>query len=101
MMSPWLIQTCAQPPVKRPSIARRQQPCAKRQWTTHLLAHLAADVCQALLAVKAHRLKAPVTEHLGNLGILLAIFAEDKLSLVVVVLVLSSPPVLSSLDASS
>lgn len=50
----------------------------------HLLPHLAADVCQALLAVEALGLEAAVAEHLDDLGILLALLIEDQLALVAV-----------------
>ena len=65
--------------------------------TTHLLAHLPSDVREALLAVEALRLQAPVPEHLRHLRVLLAVLAEDQLALVVVVVVLSTPAVLSTL----
>ena len=52
---------------------------------------------QPLLSVEAHGLETAVTQHLCYLRILLAIFTEDKLTLVVVVLVLSTSPILSSL----
>lgn len=43
------------------------------------------------------RFEPPVTEHLRDLRILLAVLTEDELTLVVVVLVLASSPVLASL----
>ena len=54
-------------------------------------------MCQPLLTVEAHCLETAVSQHLGNLRILLAVFTEDQLALVVVVLVLSTSPVLSTL----
>ena len=53
---------------------------------------------QPLLSVEAHGLETAVTQHLCYLCILLAIFTEDKLTLVVVVLVLSTSPVLTTLQ---
>jgi siroheme synthase (precorrin-2 oxidase/ferrochelatase) len=52
---------------------------------------------QSLLAIEAHRLNASVSEHLDDLRIFLAVFTKDELTLVVLVLVLSSSPVLSTL----
>lgn len=62
-----------------------------------LLPQLATNVRQSLLAVEAERLQAPVTQHLHDLCILLAFFLEDKLSLLVVVFVLSTTAVLTAL----
>ena len=64
---------------------------------THLLAHLTTNVSKTLLAIEALRLETAVTKHLDDLGILLAVFTEDELALVIVVLVLSTSPVLSTL----
>jgi len=63
----------------------------------HLFAHLATDMREPLLAIKAQCLEPPVTEHLHHLGILLAVFLEDQLSLVVVVFILSTSPILATL----
>eukprot|EP00268_Persea_americana_P048336 TRINITY_DN50_c0_g1_i2.p1 TRINITY_DN50_c0_g1~~TRINITY_DN50_c0_g1_i2.p1 ORF type:complete len:183 (+),score=31.15 TRINITY_DN50_c0_g1_i2:423-971(+) len=63
-----------------------------------LLVHLAADVAEPLGAVDAHGLAAAVSEHSEDLGVLLAVLLEDKLSLLVVCFVLSSLPVLASLS---
>ena len=65
---------------------------------THLLPHLPPNMCQPLLTAEAHCLETAVSQHLGNLRILLAVFTEDQLTLVVVVLVLSTSPVLSTLQ---
>jgi len=46
-----------------------------------LLAHLAADVREALDAVDALRVEAVVSQHLEDLGVLLAVFLEDELAL--------------------
>ena len=46
-----------------------------------LLAHLAADVREALDAVDALRVEAVVAEHLEDLGVLLAVLLEDELAL--------------------
>ena len=53
---------------------------------------------QPLLAIEALRLYSAVTKHFGNLCVLLAVLAEDEFALVVVVLVLSTSPVLSTLQ---
>jgi hypothetical protein len=44
------------------------------------------------------RLNAAVSQHLRDLGVLLPILTENKLALVVVVLVLSTSPVLTTLS---
>ena len=88
MMSPWLIQTyCCLNNLNK-------KECEKR---SHLLAHLAPNVCQPLLSVKTLCLQTAVTKHLCDLSVLLPILAEHEFPLVVVVLVLASPPVLASL----
>merc|ERR1711997_227427 len=63
-----------------------------------LLPELAPDVAESFHPVEAHCLEASVAQHLCHLGVLLAILLEDQLSLQALVLVLSSPPVLSSLS---
>jgi hypothetical protein len=55
-------------------------------------------MCKSLLAVEALSLEAPVAQHLRHLRILLPVLTEDELALVVVVLVLPTPPVLSTLS---
>merc|ERR1719370_960240 len=62
----------------------------------HLLPELASDVTKPLHAIETHRLEAAVAQHLGHLGILLAVLFEDQFSLKALVLILSPPPVLSS-----
>jgi hypothetical protein len=62
-----------------------------------LLPQLAANVCKAARAVEALGLETAVAEHLDDLGILLALLLEDKLALLVVVLVLTPAPVLTTL----
>jgi hypothetical protein len=54
-------------------------------------------VCEALLAVKTLCLEAAISEHLGDLCILLAVLAKDELTLVVVVFVLATSPVFAAL----
>lgn len=66
--------------------------------TTHLFAHLAPDVGQPLLAVKALRLQPAVAQHLYYLCVFLAILLEDQLALVVVVLVLAATTILAALS---
>jgi hypothetical protein len=63
----------------------------------YLLAHLSSNVCQSLLSIKALGLQASVSQHLCHLCILLSVFSKHQLSLVVIVLVLSTSPILSSL----
>src|SRR5690349_13669086 len=66
-----------------------------------LLPQLAADVGEAAGAVEALRLQAPVAKHLDHLRVLLALLLEDQLALLVVVLVLSTSPVLTTLRGVS
>jgi hypothetical protein len=56
---------------------------------------------EATCAVEALCLETPVAEHLDDLGVLLALLLEDKLALLVVVLVLSTSPVLTTLCSVS
>lgn len=104
-------------------------PNSRRKSVADLLAHLAANVREALLAVKAHGLDPTVSEHLEDLGVLLAVLCgcereregesvivsapvgrdkerrrrtlEDELALVRLVLVLSSSTVLASLRSAT
>lgn len=62
-----------------------------------LLAKLATNVSQTLLAVEAQGLQTTITEHLHDLRVFLAILLEDELTLLVVVLVLSTTTVLTAL----
>lgn len=62
-----------------------------------LLAKLATNVGQTLLAIEAESLQTAVTEHLHDLSVLLALLLEDKLTLLIVVLVLSATTVLTAL----
>ena len=62
------------------------------------LPEFSADVTESLDSVKTHRLQSAIAEHLGDLGVLLAVLFEHQLSLVSKVLVLPSPPVLPSLS---
>ena len=61
-----------------------------------LLPHLTTDVGQALFAVEAVGIDAPVAEDLGHLGVLLPIFFQVELALGLLVLVLASAAVLAS-----
>ena len=54
-------------------------------------------MCQSLLAVEALSLKTAIAQHLRHLRILLPVLTEDQFALVIVVLVLSTSPVLSTL----
>merc|ERR1719399_425283 len=51
----------------------------------YLLAHLAADVAEALDPINALRVKAAVAQHPQDLRVLLPVLLEDELALVVVV----------------
>ena len=62
-----------------------------------LLAELATNVSETLLAIEAESLETTVAQHLHDLCVLLAFFLEDKLTLLVVVLVLSTAAVLTAL----
>lgn len=65
--------------------------------SSYLLAHFTTDMCETLLAVEALSLKTTVSEHFGDLCVLLAVFTEDELALVIVVLVLSTSPIFTTL----
>jgi hypothetical protein len=62
-----------------------------------LLPQLAADMCEAARAVETLGFETTVSEHLDDLGVFLALLLEDKLALLVVVLVLTPTPVLTTL----
>ena len=64
---------------------------------SHLFAHLSPNVGQSLLAIEALGFQTTVSKHLDHLGIFLAVFLEDELSFVIIVLVLATSPVFSSL----
>lgn len=52
---------------------------------------------QPLLTVEAHCLETTVSQHLRHLRVFLTVFTENQFALVVIVLVLSTSPVLASL----
>ena len=52
---------------------------------------------QSLLTIEAHSLQASIPQHLDHLCILLAILTKYQLALVIIILVLSTPPVLTTL----
>lgn len=54
-------------------------------------------VGETLAAVEAHSLESAVTQHLDDLGILLAVLLEGQLSALVIVLLGSSSAVLAAL----
>jgi hypothetical protein len=87
-MSPWLIHTSLVQHVPLDSAC----PCIRRT----LLAQLSSNVCQPLLAIEAESLETAVTQHLHDLGVFLSFLLERELTLFVVVLVLSPPPVLTT-----
>lgn len=62
-----------------------------------LLAQLASDVCQSLLAVEAHGLETAVAQHLDDLRVFLTLLLEDQFALLVVVLVLAATAILTTL----
>ena len=65
---------------------------------TITLSHLPPNMRQPLLAVEAHGLSTAVSEHLRDLSVLLPVLTENELALVVIVLVLSTSPVLTTLQ---
>jgi hypothetical protein len=67
----------------------------------HLLPQLAADMGEAARAVEALGFQAPVTQHLDDLGVFLALLFEDEFALFVVVLVLTPTSVLATLRSVS
>jgi hypothetical protein len=62
-----------------------------------LLPQLAADMGETARAVEALGFKTSVSEHLDDLSVFLALLLEDELALLVVVLVLTPTPVLTTL----
>ena len=66
-----------------------------------LLPELATDMRETTCAVEALRLQTSVAEHLDDLRVFLALLLEDELALLVVVLVLSTSPVLTTLRCVS
>ena len=52
---------------------------------------------QTLLTVEALSFKTAVSQHLDDLSVLLSVLTENQFALVVVVLILSTPPVLATL----
>jgi hypothetical protein len=62
-----------------------------------LLPKLAANMCKTARAIEALGFQASVSEHLDDLGVFLALLLEDELALLVVVLVLTPTPVLTTL----
>lgn len=64
---------------------------------TDFLPHFSSNMRQSLFTVETLGLKPPITKHLGDLGVFLSVFTEDKFSLVVVVFILSTSPILSTL----
>jgi hypothetical protein len=61
----------------------------------HLLPQFATDMCQSDGSVKALCLKAAVAQHLDDLCILLTVLLKHQLALLVVVLILSTSPILT------
>jgi hypothetical protein len=57
-------------------------------------------MCQSLLTIEALGFKSAIAQHLCHLGVLLSIFAEDKFTLVIVILIFPTSPILSSLDST-
>ena len=62
----------------------------------YLFAHLAANMRQALLTVKAQRLQTPIAQHPHDLCILLALVLENELALGLVIIP-SAPAILTAL----
>jgi len=70
---------------------------SKQVLSTHLLPHLPSNMGQSFFSIEALGFQSAVSQHLCHLRILLSILSEDEFSLVIVVLVLSTSPILSSL----
>ena len=64
----------------------------------NLLVHLTTDVAETLGVINTHGLTPAITKHAKDLGILLPVFLEDKLTLLIISFILSPLPVLSSLS---
>ncbi|GAY51393.1 hypothetical protein CUMW_133880 [Citrus unshiu] len=64
----------------------------------NLFVHLTTDVAETLGAVDAHGLASTVPQHPKHLRVFLTVFLEYQLAFLVVRLVLSSLPILSSLS---
>jgi len=64
----------------------------------HLFPQLPTDVAQTLNSVEAHSRQTTVTQHLGHLGVLLAVLTEHKLTLHSLIFVLSTAAILASLS---
>lgn len=106
--------------VASPTIFSLPSPPRKAASRTHLLPHLSSNVCQSLLAIKAHGLDLSIPQHLGHLcvfypaqsssvphfplsharaGLTLSLITEDEFTLLCLVLVLTPPSVLASLES--
>jgi len=64
---------------------------------TRLFPHFTSNVSQPLFSIEALGFKTTISKHFYDLGIFLTVFSENKLSLVVIVLVFSTSPVFSAL----
>ncbi len=83
--------------VKELEVRLSEHKLDDRATGAYFLPHLSPDMRQPLLSIEALRLKPPITKHFRDLGVFLTALTEDKFSLVVIVLVLSTSPILSSL----
>ena len=72
--------------------------CEGINTASHLLSEFPSDVALSLDTVKTVGLQATVAQHLDHLGVLLTGLFEDQFSFVALVLVFTSPAVLSSLS---
>jgi len=63
-----------------------------------LLTEFASDVAETFDPVEAHGLETAVAEHLGDLGVLLAVLFEDELALQAFVFVLATTAIFASLS---
>jgi len=69
-----------------------------RRVNPHLFPEFSSDVAKPLDSVEAHRLQTAVPQHFDHLSIFLSVLLEHQLSLLRLILVLSTSPILSSLS---
>merc|ERR1712029_1328790 len=62
----------------------------------HFLSQISTNVTQSFDTVKTHSFESSITKHLGDLGVLLAIFFENEFTLEALIFILSSTPIFSS-----
>lgn len=72
-----------------------------RENDPYLFSELSSDMTQSCCPIKTVCFQTPIPQHLHHLGILLAVLFEHKLSLVILILVLTPAPILTSLSYST